>query len=500
MLLKVGGGQPNQMALDRRNPPTLTRRQQINVIKVPISTKRKLKYQLFPYMSRLYLELLENKSKIKQDLLNKEYVPSDEVKNRNTYIKFIDSDADRPPDRGRGSIREDFDSSDSDHRSRSSSSDSDKGSSTRGRPLKVNEAKPIDKDRRSLLPSSARRIGGKSNEERYDSSDRSRSRSVEVSDISDNEGNSGNELETRMKELLSDSDTPKGSSKIDKPSRDDDRYKPSEGYSPRGSPVVDSPRGSPRDRRDERKDDRRDDRRDDRDKDRRDDRDRDRDRRDDRRDDREPPSLAELEAKGEIHKRQHLRDLTYDNRDEETEDDKRELLFKFELLRKQYPGANVPEFSIHSDYSEMMKTYEGTIRKLSLDTTVEQYKQYLLAGFMLTEFVLGTWLKFDMQGFTAQQMVKMNDYERLLIEMGEKSYVPGDSRWPVELRLLFLILGNAVFFLITKMLVKKTGENLFGMFGGAPSNTRQPPMEQKPKRRMRGPSIDPNELPDLAHQ
>jgi hypothetical protein len=44
--------------------------------------------------------------------------------------------------------------------------------------------------------------------------------------------------------------------------------------------------------------------------------------------------------------------------------------------------------------------------------------------------VFGNFLGFDMQGFTKQQMLSMHDYERLLVELGEKSYVPEGSKWP----------------------------------------------------------------------
>lgn len=213
---------------------------------------------------------------------------------------------------------------------------------------------------------------------------------------------------------------------------------------------------------------------------------------------RSPPRLSDLEKRGEVRTEQVIPNLNRMAVGSEEEDElKRELLFKFELLKKSYKAVDVPEFTMHSDFKNMNRTYENTVRRVSLDSSVEQYKSLLIGGFMLIEFVFGIWLKFDMAGFTQQQILNMTQYERLLIELGEKSYVPGSAQWPVEVRLLGLILLNSVIFIVSKMIVKKTGNNIINMMNAFNATSASAP--GRPKKKMKGPTLSVDDLPDNNH-
>lgn len=173
--------------------------------------------------------------------------------------------------------------------------------------------------------------------------------------------------------------------------------------------------------------------------------------------------------------------------DESIDDKKRDLLFNLDMLRKKYPkhASTIPPLNMQTPFSEIKHTYQLELRKLKIDNDVGNYRQYLMGGFMLIEYILGRFLRLDLEGFTQQQIINMQQYEIFLIEIGEKNYVPNGKKWPVELRLFFFILIQAGLFTVSKMILNKTGSNLLSMF----NNVINPPPSNRNKR-MKRPDID----------
>lgn len=191
--------------------------------------------------------------------------------------------------------------------------------------------------------------------------------------------------------------------------------------------------------------------------------------------------------------------VTFEEPEDEEEKEKKrkaDLLFKFMVLKRQYPNVEIPDFTDHSDLSTMERVYEQVIRRVSLDSSVETYKQYLVGGFIILEWISTNWVGINMGGFTASQKGVMNKYDRLLLELGEKNYASLESRFPVEVRLLFLILFNAGMFYVQKNLFSGGGDGMLGMlFGGNNPTESQAPAPRKNK--MRGPTITPEEVDNI---
>jgi hypothetical protein len=458
----------------------------IKVVQLPIEKGDKVadRPQAFPKMPRLYLELIENKKKIKQDLINKEYNPSakdnypdEDVTppkkqindlSENSTPKNNKTKKQQFEERLNKLIEEEDSIGDESVKELDSDSDDDftenktknKGDSNLGQKLKNKQDLADDSDDDSdrdepkpfvklVTEESSKKVDSEQNED----DELSIKENVNVEEDSEKD-----DLSVRLKELLNDTDDERSISRsiLNENVQVEEKVVRKDKYSRQRSidgKSIDSYKEV--------------------------------------REVRAPPTLAELESKGVYQGKKELRDINHIPASDIDDDDaKRELLFKFDLLKKSYNNSNyeIPSYSIHSDLTAMKKSYDNTLRRLSLDTSVEQYKTYLIGGCMASEFALGKFFKLDMAGFTQQQIINMHSYEKLLIEIGEKSYLPSSQQWSVEVRLLFLVLTNAAFFIVSKIIMKKSGTNLLSMINGM--NSANAPAQKKPK--MKGPS-----MPDL---
>ena len=136
-----------------------------------------------------------------------------------------------------------------------------------------------------------------------------------------------------------------------------------------------------------------------------------------------PPTLSQINN-GVVRDNKGVRDMTRGLSKQEDEEDAERRLYldKFSILKRKYKDFKMPEFSPYSDISIMKRTYDSAVKQLHLDSTVETYKKYLIGGFTLTQFLFSKFLKMDMTGFAEQQILSMNQYEQVLVEIGEKSY------------------------------------------------------------------------------
>lgn len=195
------------------------------------------------------------------------------------------------------------------------------------------------------------------------------------------------------------------------------------------------------------------------------------------------PSMEDIKNNTNLgNERKFFRDTNYSTQDEiDEENKKRDILFRFDILKRSYKNVNIPDFNMYSDIKTMENTYQMTVRQVRLDSQVSNYKTYIMAFFMIVEFVLGRFMKFDMEGYSQFQMASMNSYEKLLFELGEKSIEKMKTQMAVEFRLIGLFVVQTVIFLIAKKLMKSTGGDIIGSLsnvlsggGGGTSESSKP--------------------------
>jgi len=370
---------------------------QVLITKIPLSPNSKPRdiKQNFKRQHILYLELLENKKKVKQDLIDKDYIPQNIIEEEKPIIKVEEEKVQE--DKYSKKIKDDFN--------------------------EINEEVFINNSKSSSKSSSS------------------------------SSNSSDSEIGRRLREVLK---------QDNKSLSTNNKYNRS--VSTNNSKSIKSERSN-------------------------------RTNRSDKYNNKIPPTLAELEAKGLVNRQKDLKDVNYISKDSD-EEEKRRIIFKFEIMKKTYPDIQIPEYTIHSDINTMKKTYDTVLRRISLDTSVKNNKNNMKMLFYGIELLFGNFLGFDMKGYATHQLTNMNQYEAMLLEIGEKSYVPEDQKLPVEIRLIGGILMSTAIFVFGKMVEKNINVSIHNMMKNF--STEETNTEKSTKRgRMKGPDIDLDDIPDL---
>lgn len=159
--------------------------------------------------------------------------------------------------------------------------------------------------------------------------------------------------------------------------------------------------------------------------------------------------------------------------------------------------AHMPEVDMDTDPKTIETLYYHTIHKLKVRSQAVWYKQVLFAACYVLELVLGYVVGLDMEGFAFQQWKDINKYDDLLIELGAKYMSESATQFPVEMRLVGVLMFNAALYALSRGSgpVKLVGKFL-GMFYN-PSNGNEPvpakkaepapprPKSMKPPARVR---------------
>lgn len=137
---------------------------------------------------------------------------------------------------------------------------------------------------------------------------------------------------------------------------------------------------------------------------------------------------------------------------------KDDMLYRFRLVRQEYPGIALPRITKKMKLAKMVRLYEHVQSRIKLKVKTRNFKIFLIGGFLILQFA-GKKFGLDTSGFTVNQMNSMQMYEKYLRELGTSDWTSIGVDFPVTVRLPFFMLVNAGIFIISKMFFKKTGKD-----------------------------------------
>jgi hypothetical protein len=199
-------------------------------------------------------------------------------------------------------------------------------------------------------------------------------------------------------------------------------------------------------------------------------------------------------------------ELSPEEKEKLEQEEKEELIVKFRTLKKAYPQnkeLQLLSYTEHDDLDTMRKMYKRTLGEITFDRKISNYRSYLSVSFMVIEYGF-RYLGMNMDGFAKHQAKSIDEYNSLLVELGEKTQGSWMDNFPVEVRLLGLVVFQAVVFWFAK---NKNIDisNIINVVSGMVPKEQPPPAGVEladvtgssgstgvaPVKKMKGPSIKP---------
>jgi Family of unknown function (DUF5767) len=207
------------------------------------------------------------------------------------------------------------------------------------------------------------------------------------------------------------------------------------------------------------------------------------------------PTLSELNVK-HTEKILEIDEINKTEIDESNK--KRARLCDIERLKKIYGEKATKQFndlSMLSDYNRIEVEYTSFMKQISIHRSADSYKRFLMLFIMGIEAGAKLIFGLDMTGFTKSQESQMQQYDELLLELCEESYIPkGKNEWPVLVRLIITLGMNTVLFagtsIISRRIGNSTNESVMGIVNmispliSAGSSNKPPVKMTGPKRNM----------------
>lgn len=144
----------------------------------------------------------------------------------------------------------------------------------------------------------------------------------------------------------------------------------------------------------------------------------------------------------------------HDEQIEETRVDpvfeKNEILYTLRKKKKYSNNKDFPEFNEFMPTHKLKSILQNVKRDMNLESNVQSFRGMFAVGLSVMEQVCTSYLSINMSGFASQEMQKIQVYDPIIVEIGERSYLNWSSDLPPEMKLFFMVLMNAAMFVFSK--------------------------------------------------